>query len=224
MTINQKYFSSRNEELSNNSLQSTINRHKKSIEIINYLLKINELTIINNNSNLLDVGSGDGSFVKFLNSKNIKSNGCDINDADLEKDYLPFESSSFSHVILYAVIEHIKNTEHLLSEIKRVLMKNGTLILITPNFRFCYDTFYDDPTHVKPFTDKSIYHLLKIMNFEKISVKPWTSNLFKIIWKLPFSFFYCAKIIPFRNDDSLKWIPNFLKGKSKTLIAVCQKK
>ena len=68
MTINQKYFLSRNEGLSNNSLQSTINRHKKSIEIINYLLKINELTIINNNSNLLDVGSGDGSFVKFLNS------------------------------------------------------------------------------------------------------------------------------------------------------------
>ena len=172
MTINQKYFSSRNEELSHNSLQLTNNRHKKSIEIINHLLKINKLTTIDNNSNLLDVGSGDASLVKFLNSKSIKSNGCDINDADLEKDSLPYKTSSFSHVILYAVIEHIKNTNHLLSEIKRVLIKNGTLILITPNFRFCYDTFYDDPTHVKPFTDKSIYHLLTITNFEKISVKP----------------------------------------------------
>lgn len=137
---------------------------------------------------------------------------------------MPYESSSFSHVLLYAVIEHVKNTDHLLSEIKRILIKKGTFILITPNFRFCYDTFYDDPTHVKPFTDKSIYHLLKIMNFEKIIVKPWTSNLFKIIWKLPFPFFYCAKIIPFRNDNSFKWLPSFLKGKSKTLVAVCQKK
>ena len=79
MTINQKYFSSRNEELSHNSLQLTNNRHKKSIEIINHLLKINKLTKIDNNSNLLDVGSGDASFVKFLNLKSIKSNGCDLN-------------------------------------------------------------------------------------------------------------------------------------------------
>jgi ubiquinone/menaquinone biosynthesis C-methylase UbiE len=224
MKINQKYFSNRNKELSKNCLEFTNKRHQKSIEIINHLLKIKELTKIDHNSNLLDVGSGDGSFVKFLNSKNIKSTGCDINEADLEKDLLPYESSSFSHVLLYAVIEHIKNTDHLLTEIKRILIKKGTFILITPNFRFCYDTFYDDPTHVKPFTDKSIYHLLKIMNFEKIIVKPWTSNLFKVIWKLPFAFFYCAKIIPFRNDNSFKWLPSFLKGKSKTLVAVCQKK
>lgn len=63
MKINQKYFSNRNKELSKNCLEFTNKRHQKSIEIINHLLKIKELTKIDRNSNLLDVGSGDGSFV-----------------------------------------------------------------------------------------------------------------------------------------------------------------
>ena len=221
--INKKYFEYRNKDLLKIKNKNTYRRHEKSIKIINYLLKSSNLKEINNDSILLDVGSGDGGLINYLSSQSISCHGCDIDDVNLEIDPLPFENSSFTHVILYAVIEHIKNTDHLIKEIKRVLKTYGNLIIITPNFRFCYDTFYDDPTHVKPYTDKGIIELLKITNFCNISVKPWTTNLVKFIWKLPFSFFYCAKILPFRNDDHLFFIPSFLKGKSQTLIAVCQK-
>lgn len=223
MEINQKYFENRNKELSKNKFENIYKRHSKSIKTINTLLKKSNLKEIDKESNLLDVGSGDGSLLKYLNSKNISCKGCDINDADLEKDRIPFEDSTFSHVLLYAVIEHINNTNHLIEEIRRVLKKNGNLIIITPNFRYCYDTFYDDPTHVKPFTDHGIAELLKITKFKNIDVKPWTTNLVNFIWKLPFAFFYCSKILPFRNDDNLFFLPSFLKGKSQTLIAVCQK-
>ena len=221
--INKKYFENRNKDLVNRKKENIYKRHENSIKTINCLLKASNLKEINNDSILLDVGSGDGSLINYLSSKKISCDGCDINDANLEIDPLPFKNSSFTHVLLYAVIEHIKNTDHLINEIKRVLKKDGNFILITPNFRYCYDTFYDDPTHIKPFTDRSISELLKIMNFKNINVKPWTSNLISIVWKLPFCFFYCAKIIPFRNNDNLKFLPNFLKGKSKTLVAVCQK-
>lgn len=223
MEINQKYFENRNKELSKNKFENIYKRHFKSIKTINTLLKKSNLKEIDKDSNLLYVGSGDGSLLKYLNSKNISCKGCDINDADLEKDRIPFEDSTFSHVLLYAVIEHISNTDHLIKEIKRVLKKNGNFIIITPNFRYCYDTFYDDPTHIKPFTDKSIFELLKITKFKNINVKPWTTNFVNFIWNLPFSFFYCAKILPFRNDDNLFFLPSFLKGRSKTLIDVCQK-
>lgn len=223
MEINQKYFENRNKELSKNKFENIYKRHSKSIKTINTLLKKSNLKEIDKESNLLDVGSGDGSLLKYLNSKNISCKGCDINDADLEKDRIPFEDSTFSHVLLYAVIEHINNTNHLIEEIRRVLKKDGNLIIITPNFRYCYDTFYDDPTHVKPFTDHGIAELLKITKFKNIDVKPWTTNLVNFIWKLPFAFFYCSKILPFRNDDNLFFLPSFLKGKSQTLIAVCQK-
>ena len=223
MEINQKYFTHRNKELSKIKIEKIYKRHSNSIRTINILLKLSNLKEIGEESTLLDVGSGDGSLLNYLKSKKISCNGCDLNDANLEKDQIPYKDSSFTHVLLYAVIEHISNTDHLIGEIRRVLKKDGNLIIITPNFRYCYDTFYNDPTHVKPFTDYGISELLKISNFKNINVKPWTTNLVNIIWKLPFSFFYCSKILPFRNDDSLFFLPSFLKGKSQTLIAVCQK-
>lgn len=223
MSINHKYFINRNKELSKNNSSATHRRHESSINIINQLLEMSNLQKIDENSRLLDVGSGDNSLLDYLNSINVSNKGCDIEDANLEKDPLPFEDSSFTHVLLYAVIEHIKNTDHLINEIKRVLKKDGNFILVTPNFRYCYDIFFDDPTHVKPFTDRSISELLKIMNFQNINVKPWTPNFVNFIWKLPFPFFYCAKLLLFRNDENLKFLPKFLKGRSKTLVAVCKK-
>ena len=223
MNFNQKYFINRNKELSKNNYNATHRRHESSINIINRLLEISNLQKINETSTLLDVGSGDNSLLDYLDSINVSNKGCDIEDANLEKDPLPFEDSSFTHVLLYAVIEHIKNTDHLINEIKRVLKKDGNFMLVTPNFRYCYDIFFDDPTHVKPFTDRSISELLKIMNFQNINVKPWTPNFVNFIWKLPFPFFYCAKLLPFRNDENLKFLPKFLKGRSKTLVAVCKK-
>ncbi len=223
MNFNQKYFINRNKELSKNNYNATHRRHESSINIINRLLEISNLQKINETSTLLDVGSGDNSLLDYLDSINVSNKGCDIEDANLEKDPLPFEDSSFTHVLLYAVIEHIKNTDHLINEIKRVLKKDGNFMLVTPNFRYCYDIFFDDPTHIKPFTDRSISELLKIMNFQNINVKPWTPNFVNFIWKLPFPFFYCAKLLPFRNDENLKFLPKFLKGRSKTLVAVCKK-
>ena len=55
-----------------------------------------------------------------------------------------------------SVIEHIYNPNNFLNEIKRILKKNGNLIIVTPNFRFSFKEFYDDPTHVKPYTEESL--------------------------------------------------------------------
>ena len=124
--------------------------------------------------------------------------------------------------MLYSVIEHVNNSANLLTEIKRVLQTDGNLIIITPNFRFCYSTFYDDPTHIKPFTDVSIHKILSMYNYKNILVKPWTVNYTNFIWGLPFSFFYSHYVIPFKNDNS-DFIPKILKGKSSTMVAVCSK-
>ena len=189
--INKKYFENRNKDLLNRKKENIYKRHESSIKkTINCLLKASNLKEINNDSILLDVGSGDGSLINYLRSKKkFLVTGCDINDANLEIDPLPFKNSSFTHVLLYAVIEHIKNTNHIIEEIKRVLKNDGNLIIITPNFRYSYDTFYDDPTHVKPFTDKGIFELLKITNFCNISVKPWTTNAVKFYLEVTFLFF-----------------------------------
>lgn len=59
------------------------------------------------------------------------------NRVKFKQCHLPFLSdindNTFDTVICFQVIEHVKNDNHLLREIKRVLKPGGTLLLTTPN-------------------------------------------------------------------------------------------
>tara|TARA_B100001057_G_scaffold463786_1_gene518337 strand:- start:411 stop:1073 length:663 start_codon:yes stop_codon:yes gene_type:complete len=215
----EKYFNKRNKDQEKIDLES---KHAMSINIINKLLTFNKLEVIDKTKTILDVGCGDGSLVKYLNNHGVAATGCDIKDLNFEKDFFPYKDESFDYILLYSVIEHVHNTEHLILEIRRMLKISGVLIIITPNFRYCFNNFYDDPTHVKPFTNKGLENILKIYDFKNILVKPWTSNCLNFIWNLNFCFFYCAHLLPFRNDIKY-FIPKFLKGKSSTMISVSSK-
>ena len=215
----EKYFNKRNYEEKKENLK---NKHSRTLEIINQLLIFNKLDVINKNKKFLDIGCGDGSLVKYLNSNGIDATGCDIKDLNFEKDIFPYKDSSFDYILLYSVIEHINNTDHLILEIRRMLKNSGILIIITPNFRYCFNSFYDDPTHIKPFTNTGLENILKIYDFKKIIVKPWTTNYLNFVWRLQFCFFYCAHLLPFRNDIEY-FIPKFLKGRSSTMISISRK-
>lgn len=52
---------------------------------------------------------------------------------NIESEPLPFEDNKFDTVISFQVMEHIKQADKYLSEIRRVLKKNGTLIIATPD-------------------------------------------------------------------------------------------
>lgn len=46
---------------------------------------------------------------------------------------LPFPDASFDVVLSFQVFEHVRNTDHYLAEIRRVLSPRGVLVLITPD-------------------------------------------------------------------------------------------
>jgi len=56
--------------------------------------------------------------------------------------HLPFRPESFSKVMMYEVIEHLENPKQALSEIHRVLKKEGILELTTPNIMFIGNYFW----------------------------------------------------------------------------------
>lgn len=105
----------------------------------------------------LDVGCGVGDFLYMY--KNIvgvdinndcvnycKSKGLNVLLMDI--DILPFDDNSFDSIILDNVLEHIENPSTILSEIKRVLTSNGTLLIGVPcdkGYKFDSDHkfFYD---------------------------------------------------------------------------------
>lgn len=95
---------------------------------------------------ILDVGCAAGFVSRELVGKN-EVYGVDISPEPLEyaakmgiktKQYdiqkgLPFDSGSFDVVLMTEVLEHIFDTDALLSEVRRVLKVDGVLVLTVPN-------------------------------------------------------------------------------------------
>jgi methionine biosynthesis protein MetW len=65
--------------------------------------------------------------------KICRKKGFEVIEADVEK-LIPFEDNFFDAVTGLEVIEHLADTDNFLIEVKRVLKKDGFLILTTPNF------------------------------------------------------------------------------------------
>lgn len=207
------YFSSRFED--NERVFNTINR------LLVYL-KRNQIL---EGSKLLDVGSGDKSFYDVCIKKGVNTDEIDgvREGINFEKDKLPYESNSYDFVYFCAVIEHLYDSNLILSEIYRVLKKGGTLITITPNFSHCYKEFYNDPTHVHPYTPNSLKKILEMNNFNDNIVNPFLVNKSEIFWNIPKKFFI-ASILPFRNDSYLYLpIPKLLRGKSTSMVSLSKK-
>lgn len=94
---------------------------------------------------LLDIGCGTrANFLKTISPYIKKGLGIDfkvtntkvgnIQTIQLKFDsHLPFEESSFNVVTMLAVLEHIENESQILSEIHRILIPGGKLIITVPS-------------------------------------------------------------------------------------------
>ena len=171
---------------------------------------------------ILDLGAGDNSFIKVVKENGIDGYGLDIDDINLENEKLNFNDDHFDLITGISLIEHIVDPSNFLTETLRVLKKDGFLILVTPDWKHNVKDFFDDPTHVKPYTKNSLEFLLKSFGFHQIKIVPWLVCKPSWLWKIPLSFFI-SRNIPFRYSSN-KLIPEFLKGKSKTLLIICKKK
>lgn len=170
---------------------------------------------------ILDLGSADGTFVNICKNDGIDAFGLDVNNVDFEKDKINFSNEKFDLVTAISLIEHINNPSNLLNEVMRILKKGGMFILVTPNWKFNVKNFYDDPTHVRPYTKSSINFLLESFKFKEVIVVPWLVCKPSWMWRIPFKFLL-ARMLPFRGSKN-RFIPEFLKGKSKVLLAICKK-
>ena len=120
----------------------------------------------------IDLGSGDKGFSRYCESININSFPYDYPDFNIEKDKLEYKDNSIDFVTLNAVIEHIEKPDHIFKEMMRVLKNNGLVFIRTPNWQMDYKNFYNDPTHVKPYSPDTLKNALKLFGLECIFLEP----------------------------------------------------
>lgn len=120
---------------------------------------------------VLDAASGEGYGSYILSQKSARVTGIDLSEDAIEhakKTYkrfnlsfehasiekLPFQDQSFDVVVSFETIEHVDENiqQSFLNEIKRVLKKDGLLIMSTPNKYIYSDRVnYKNEFHVKEF-------------------------------------------------------------------------
>jgi len=175
---------------------------------------------------VLDAGCGDGSLVTVLNElSGVQAQGIDIGDnVNFECDALPFANGDFDIAVLYSVIEHVHDPGNLLSELRRVLSPEGRVVVITPNFDLknlflAARGFFDDPTHVHPYSPESLTKLMEVGGFLKEFLGLWTCGKSPRLWMLSARLqFFIGALLPFEGRNG--WAPSFLKGRSRTILAV----
>tara|TARA_B110000259_G_scaffold188185_1_gene245464 strand:- start:3373 stop:4032 length:660 start_codon:yes stop_codon:yes gene_type:complete len=199
-----------------------IQRMERAFDTFEELVKDSYNENILDKKYALDLGEGDKSFVKVLESKQFNVKGYDIDTVNFETDKLPELNDSVDIIFCNSVIEHVSDISNFFSEIYRVLKKDGILILITPNFSYDYKNFYDDPTHINPFTVTKLHEVLKLFKFNNTRIVPWVVKKSPIFWKIPFKFFICRYLLLASNDTKFP-LPSFLKGQTKTILSISKK-
>jgi len=214
------YFYQRNRNIHNESSRTRDELANNEVNTILYLLKNFFNFEAKNKLKILDVGCGDKFLKEPFEKKGFLYEGIDIDTIDFNNEKFSFADNSFDIAVSLAVIEHIKNTENFLDEIRRVLKKGGFIFFSTPNWFYSYKNFYDDYTHTKPFTKKSLLQILDNYNFKDIHIVPGLRNKYFWQYTMPFAEFF-AKILPFTGEN--KFVPSFLKGRATSLFALARK-
>ena len=92
---------------------------------------------------------------------------------ELEPDApLPCEDGAFDLVLCAETVEHVRDVQLLLSEVRRVLRPGGTLALTTPaNLSFGGRRPHPLSPHLRFFTRRSLRRLLGELGFEVRSLE-----------------------------------------------------
>lgn len=149
---------------------------------------------IEKNMTFLDIGCATGLTVKVVNDLGGYGYGIDL-DPDLiewgkkifKLDTLyvnnieesKFKDNFFDLIFMNQTIEHVYDLEKCLNEIKRILRKNGKLIIICPNFARSFKKEIIGGDHVNYFNNQNMIKLMGMHNFKVIKnpkTKKWKYN------------------------------------------------
>lgn len=171
------------------------NAHRGSRELIKsrleiYLPLISPLKKIYPDGVGLDIGCGRGEWLELLSDNAISVQGIDLDEGMLEAcndlNLGAFKGEGVAHlkkqanssitiISAFHVAEHIPfaSLQAFVGEALRVLKPGGLLIMETPNpenIKVATESFYLDPTHMKPIPSALLSFLPEFYGFERTKI------------------------------------------------------
>ena len=184
---------------------------------------------------LLEIGAGRPDVLNGFRLAGLEVFGCDISRVseiackrekipfkyvNLDKEKLPYKDKTFDVVYSKSVIEHMLNPLMFVTESFRVLKPGGVLLVLTPDWEANYKTFFDDFTHVRPMSRRSMNLLLSMLDPSELNV--YRFRQLPITWGHPVVNKFCALIAPFVPVTATK--PFFRWSRELMLVGFARKK
>jgi ubiquinone/menaquinone biosynthesis C-methylase UbiE len=169
---------------------------------------------------LLEPGVGRGEFLRLFKELGLEVSGLDISEKarelspdmdisvlDADASAWPYPDNSFDFIYSKSFVEHLNEPEKYFSESFRILKPGGTLITLTPDWESQHKTFYDDYTHVSPFTFVRLERMYSLSGFRNIKTSKFRQ--LPTVWKYKFLNYFCAAISPLvpvrTKNKTLRW-------------------
>lgn len=159
----------------------------------------------------LDIGSGGGGLLRGLGLQSVSFDVSRVPGVTLvaSADSMPFRNESFNLIFAGEVIEHLSHPSRAIRDWERVLKRNGTLILSTPN-GILVGTKENNPGHKFAFSLNGLKASLGFLGLEVVATRTIyaamiTKRVFHLIparLKLPLLRVYVPS--PFAYDLFLK--------------------
>lgn len=137
------------------------------------------------NAQVVDLGAGYCDFINAVPARTRwavdlspelpQHAAAGVHVLNMSSSHLPsINDGSVDVVHASNFFEHLNDAQlsDTMREVKRMLKTGGTLILLQPNFRLAYKTYFDDPTHVRIWTDAGLASFLRSEGFEIVLERP----------------------------------------------------
>jgi len=214
------YFNHRNQTLSVQNDRNALG--EREVITLLTMLDIDAGGNFLEGKSVIDLGCGDQYIRKAMEGRGATYRGVDIDECNLESQDFPVETNSCDIAVCLALIEHLRDPSHFLMETKRVLKPGGALWMSTPDIAACGAKFWNDPTHVHPYTRSSFRILLRMNGFADVVVTPnYRCKPSYLYRDTDFNFFRARYLMPFAGTSHLP-VPESLKGYCTGLFALAK--
>jgi SAM-dependent methyltransferase len=154
---------------------------------------------------ILEIGSGRAELLQYFRELGLKTYAYDSAPSAKEhakaagaefemgvfspdKPFAPFGGTKFDIIFSKSFVEHIENPMAYAEACKKILSPGGKFVTLTPDWESNVKIFFDDLTHIKPFTLVSLEQMLDVAGYSKIVVfkfrqlpSTWNSKTIKYI-------------------------------------------